>query len=110
MFNTLVQGSFLEATGSSQGASRAPSVAAVNPLSKFVLVLAVLSVTVVLLTPAPDELPCTAGHKVLLNLTLSGTATALVLAKSSALDVLAAGKAHLFETAEVLHRTCALLC
>jgi hypothetical protein len=32
-------------------------------LSRFVVVLAALALLIVLITPAPDELPCTAGHK-----------------------------------------------
>jgi hypothetical protein len=82
----------------------------VNSCFKVVTVLAALSVMVVLITPAPDELPCTTGHKVLSNLALLAAAPALTFAKSSVWNVLASGKAHAFDTVEVLHRTCALLC
>jgi hypothetical protein len=78
--------------------------------AKYVVILAALSVLVVLITPAPDELPCTAVHKSPLAPAFLGNVTS-VLVQPIRLDypsVLAAPR--FFGVTDVLSLKCAFLC
>ena len=78
--------------------------------AKFVAVLVAVSVMIVLITPAPDELPCTVGHKLAPLQALLAMATADLLQPITVIhrDVPAANR--FFGVADVLSLSCSLLC
>lgn len=78
-------------------------------LVKFIAIVAALSVLWVLVTPAPDELPCT-GHKSPAFLAAVATASSVALLPLHSSETLAAAPARSHTRADVLSITCAFLC
>jgi hypothetical protein len=79
-------------------------------VAKCVAILAGLSVSVVLITPAPDELPCTSGHKLPLSVVSLANLMAAHVLPSSPRYRFAPPAALCFGTADVLSLICSLLC
>lgn len=82
----------------------------VNRLVKFAAVVAALGVLWVLVTPAFDELPCTAGHKSFKVWALVASATPIVfqplLSNHGPVHVVF----RVFVAVDVLSLTCSFLC
>lgn len=77
---------------------------------KCVVILAALSVLVVLITPAPDELPCTAGCKSLQPTAFVGSVSAVLVPPARVQSRLAAAPVRFFGVTDVLALTCIFLC
>jgi len=78
--------------------------------AKYVVILAGLSVLVVLITPAPDELPCTAAHKSSLAPAVLANVPS-VLVQPIRLNYRSARVAPRFlDVADVLSLMCTFLC
>ena len=83
----------------------------VGRLAKCAAIVAALSVLWVLATPAPGELPCTAGHKSFAVWGLVASATTVVLqppldANHDAVSF----AARFFIVADIVSLTCAFIC
>jgi hypothetical protein len=82
----------------------------VSRLAKFAAVVAALGVLWVLITPALDELPCTAGHKLFAVSALVANATPFILQPFQS----DASFMHLVDrhsgVPDVLSLTCVFLC
>lgn len=77
---------------------------------KYVVLLAALSVLVVLISPAPDELPCTAGFKSLQPPAFLGNVGAVLVPPARLEDQLAPAATRFFAVADVLALACIFLC
>jgi len=77
---------------------------------KFVVLLAALSVLVVLITPAPDELPCTAGNKSLQPTVFLANVSAFSVQLLRLHHPPASAAARYLGVADVLSLTCTFLC
>ena len=77
---------------------------------KFVVLLAALSVLVVLITPAPDELPCTAGCKSHQPPTFLANVNAVFVPAPRLEGRPAPAATRFFGVADVLALTCIFLC
>jgi hypothetical protein len=79
-------------------------------LAKCVAILAALSVLCVLITPWPDELPCTAGHKSTAVWALIASPTPVILpplhSNHDPLPIVA----RFFVVPDIVSLTCAFLC
>jgi len=80
-----------------------------SKFAKCVAIAAAIGVLVVLITPAPDELPCTAGHRHHFNFAV--TASSLPLLIQSVINV-QLGVAYIaaVRSTDLLSFTCTLLC
>ena len=77
---------------------------------KYVVFLAALSVLVVLITPALDELPCTAGYKSPQPAPFAASLTSVLLQPVRLNDRPAPAATRFFGVVDVLSRTCTFLC
>lgn len=77
---------------------------------KFVAVLAAVGVMIVLITPAPDELPCTLGHKLAPLPALLATATVGLVQLIGVTQRPAPVADRLFLAGDVLSLSCTFLC
>jgi len=80
-----------------------------NTVAKYVAIVAAIGVLFVLITPAFDELPCTAGHRPHLTTVLVGSLAALLPEPVSAVHVALTYVAASRST-DLLSFTCTLLC
>jgi hypothetical protein len=81
----------------------------VASLAKYAAVLAALSVLAVLITPAQDELPCTAGHRLSLVPAFLATAMPVVAGPIRYHQVVAISD-KFAGIVDVLSLTCTILC
>jgi hypothetical protein len=77
---------------------------------KFVVLLAALGVLVVLITPAPDELPCTAGCKSHQPTAFHANVNAVLVPAPRLEGRPAPAATRFFGAADVLALTCIFLC
>ena len=77
--------------------------------SRYVVVCAALAVLVVLMTPALDELPCTAVHKPITSTAIVSTPLLLLPALSTAIPSIE-GIKRLITVDNVRSVTCTFLC
>jgi hypothetical protein len=77
---------------------------------KCVVILAVLSVLVVLITPAPDELPCTTGCKSLQPPAFVVNMSAALVPPARLESRMAAAPVRFLGVTDVLALTCIFLC
>jgi hypothetical protein len=77
---------------------------------KYVVLLAALSVLVVLITPAPDELPCTAGCKSLQPPAFLASVSAVLVPPPRLEGRPSPAATRFFGVADVLALTCIFLC
>jgi hypothetical protein len=78
--------------------------------AKFVAIIAAVGVLVVLITPAPDELPCTASHKAHLAPAHSVNAISVLFQPIFTRVQPIHSAARLFDETDLLSLTCTLLC
>ena len=79
-------------------------------LAKCLVMLAGISVLVVLISPAPDELPCTSGHRPPLSVASLTNLMAAHVHPSSPPYRFAPPAGQCFGAADVLALICSLLC
>jgi hypothetical protein len=79
-------------------------------LAKFAAIVAALGVLWVLITPALDELPCTAGHKLFAASALSAAVTPFILQSVRASLGPIPNVECFFGLPDVLSLTCLFLC
>lgn len=78
--------------------------------ARFMAVLVAVSVMIVLITPASDELPCTVGHRLVLLTAFLATATSGFWRPTRITHWPAAAADRLSRVADVLSLSCTLLC
>jgi hypothetical protein len=83
---------------------------AMSSLSRYVVVFAALAVLMVLITPALDELPCTAGHKSPVLVAMPLSAPLPVSTESSSNSQSASGIDPVLVVEDVHSLTCTFLC
>lgn len=79
-------------------------------IAKCVAVLAAFSVLLVLITPAPDELPCTTGHKSLLILAVLANATSALMQWTRPIHRPVFAADRFLSVLDVRSLTCTFLC
>jgi hypothetical protein len=77
---------------------------------KYVVFLAALSLLVVLITPAPDELPCTAGFKSPQSPAFLASVSSIVVQPVLVPEQLIPAASRFFGVAHTLSLTCSFLC
>lgn len=99
----------LRATADDCRASLETRATVMGRLSRYVVTLAALAVLVVLITPALDELPCTAVHKAPAVAAFASTPLPLAPLFSTATQSIA-GSDQVVVVDDVLSLTCIFLC